>query len=84
MAQRKQQRTRSAAAVSPDRPTRRPAAERRTADTLETLKSERDELKRQLEAAQHRIAALEKQKEEAVNRIDWVIDVLNTLLDSDA
>ena len=84
MAQRKQQRTRSTAAVAPERPTRRPAAERRTADTLETLKSERDELKRQLEAAQQRIAALEKQKEEAVNRIDWVIDSLNSLLDSDA
>lgn len=84
MAQRKQQRTRSAAAVAPERATRRPAAERRTADTLETLKSERDELKRQLEAAHQRIAALEKQKEDAVNRIDWVIDSLNTLLDSDA
>jgi len=48
------------------------------------LERERDELKTQLAAAQATIAKLEKAREEAVNRIDWTIDSLHNLLESDA
>jgi uncharacterized coiled-coil DUF342 family protein len=84
MVQRKQQKTRvAAAAAASDRPARRTPS-RRPADTIETLREERDALRQQLDMATARIAALEAQRDNALNRIDWVIDSLNSLLDSDA
>lgn len=46
-----------------------------------TLERERDSLKSELEAAQARIRRLEETRAEAVNRIDWVIDSLQNIVD---
>ncbi|KAB2940089.1 MAG: hypothetical protein K8F92_01315 [Hyphomicrobium sp.] len=51
---------------------------------LEALERERDQLKAQLADAQALIAKLEQARDEAVNRIDWTIDSLHNVLESDA
>ena len=48
---------------------------------IEPLEAERDRLKAELLAAQARIKALEQAREQALNRIDWVIDSLHNLID---
>jgi hypothetical protein len=51
---------------------------------MEALERERDELKSQLDAARASIIRLEQARDEAVDRIDWAIDSLHNLLESDA
>lgn len=51
---------------------------------LETAESERDQLKAQLAEAQTMIAKLEQARDEALSRIDWAIDSLHNVLESDA
>lgn len=51
---------------------------------LEAAESERDQLKAQLAEAQAMIAKLEQARDEAVSRIDWTIDSLHNVLESDA
>jgi hypothetical protein len=51
---------------------------------LEAAERERDQLKAQLTEAQAMIAKLEQARDEAVNRIDWAIDSLHNVLESDA
>jgi len=51
---------------------------------LEAAERERDELKAKLTEAQAMIAKLEQARDEAVNRIDWAIDSLHNVLESDA
>lgn len=46
-----------------------------------TLERERDGLKSELETARARIRTLEDARAQAVNRIDWVIDSLQNVLD---
>lgn len=61
------------------------AAKRVTGKALvEALERERDELKSQLAAARASIIKLEQARDEAVNRIDWAIDSLHNLLESEA
>ena len=48
------------------------------------LERERDQLKAQLAEAQATIAKLEQARDEAVNRIDWAINSLHNVLESDA
>jgi chromosome segregation ATPase len=48
------------------------------------LERERDGLKAEIEAARARIATLEESRSQVVNRIDWVIDSLHTLVDRNA
>jgi predicted RNase H-like nuclease (RuvC/YqgF family) len=55
------------------------AVDRLEARVLE-LKRERDELAAKLEAAANEIATLDKSRIEAINRIDWVLDSLQTVL----
>lgn len=45
------------------------------------LESERDRLQGLLEKAEARIRELEESREQVVNRIDWVIDSLRSLVD---
>jgi chromosome segregation ATPase len=45
------------------------------------LESERDRLQAQLEKAEKRIRELEESREQVVNRIDWVIDSLRSLVE---
>jgi septal ring factor EnvC (AmiA/AmiB activator) len=45
------------------------------------LKRERDALAAELAEANARIAALDAARDDAVNRIDWVVDSLQTVLD---
>lgn len=51
---------------------------------FEALQRERDQLKAQLADAQALITKLEQARDEAVNRIDWAIDSLHNVLESDA
>lgn len=51
---------------------------------IKALERERDRLKNQLKEAEERIKRLEDSRTEAVNRIDWVIDSLHTVLGSGA
>ena len=51
---------------------------------LEAAESERDQLKTQLAEAQATIARLEQARDEALSRIDWAIDSLHNVLESDA
>jgi hypothetical protein len=48
------------------------------------LERERDGIKADLEAARARIAALEESRSQVANRIDWIIDSLNSLMDKNA
>jgi hypothetical protein len=62
-----------------------PGDPRRNGETrLAAAESERDQLKTQLAEAQAMIAKLEQARDEAVSRIDWAIDSLHNVLESDA
>jgi len=52
--------------------------------SLASVIAERDRLKIELAAAQARILELEKARQDAINRIDWVIDSLQGLKKSRA
>jgi len=47
------------------------------------LESERDRLLADLEKAESRIRALEEGRDQVLNRIDWVIDSLRSLIDTE-
>ncbi len=47
------------------------------------LESERDRLEQELSKAEARIRVLEKDRDQVVNRIDWVIDSLRNLLENE-
>ena len=51
---------------------------------LEALERERDQLKVKLADAEALVAKLQQARDDAVNRIDWAIDSLHNLLESDA
>jgi predicted nucleic acid-binding Zn-ribbon protein len=50
-------------------------------EVIAQLERERDALKSELAAAEARIAALERQRTELLNRIDWAIDSLHSLVE---
>lgn len=47
------------------------------------LESERDRLRGELEKAEIRIRALEEGRDQVLNRIDWVIDSLKSLIEGE-
>lgn len=79
----RQKKGRAAAARATGRLARsEPAATSESAfDALAQLERERNELRTQLAAAEARIAVLESQRVEALNRIDWVIDSIHNVLE---
>jgi chromosome segregation ATPase len=54
------------------------------ADRIAELEAERDRLKAELAAARERISRLEEARAQVVNRIDWVIDSLHTLIEDES
>jgi len=52
-------------------------------ETVEALIRERDALRSELLAANAQIAALVARQRNVLNRIDWVIDSLNSLTESE-
>ena len=50
--------------------------------SLARLEADNAALRKQLAAAEARIAVLERQRDEALNRIAWVIDSINSLAES--
>lgn len=84
MAKKDQQATKRAAPSKAGK-ARKPAKPRVTLKQLESevsaLKKERDELREELMAAKERIAALQAINDDAVNRIDWVLESLHSLLE---
>jgi hypothetical protein len=61
-----------------------PDSGRQAQQRLDTLERERDRLKGELAEALARIVRLEAARDQAVNRIDWAIDSLHNVLESDA
>ena len=51
------------------------------ANALEILERERNQLKSALALAEARVAALERERSDILNRIDWVIDSLHNLIE---
>jgi predicted RNase H-like nuclease (RuvC/YqgF family) len=92
MAQRASQKSKRQAPPPRQRAGRATPAETKRADTkvngqaarLESAEHERDQLKAQLVEAQAMIAKLEQARDAAVSRIDWAIDSLHNVLESDA
>jgi hypothetical protein len=71
--------------AAPNRATARTAdAGRQGQQRVESLERERDRLKTELAGALARIARLEAARDEAVNRIDWALDSLHNVLETDA
>ncbi len=54
-----------------------------SAGEVEALRKQVAELERQLKAAQGRVADLEQLRTQALNRIDWAIDLLHNVLEGD-
>lgn len=52
----------------------------RLADAVTALERERAQLKKELAQARARIAELEKARQEVLDRLDWAIDSLQSLL----
>lgn len=50
--------------------------------SLARLETDNAGLRKQLAAAEQKIAVLERQRDEALNRIAWVIDSINSLAES--
>ena len=61
-----------------------PGDPKRNGEARLAAEEERDQLKSQLAEAQAMIAKLEQARDEAVSRIDWTIDSLHNVLESDA
>ncbi len=81
MASRTAAKSKKPAKSKTEAPARAPAAKGgRTAAGSEP-QVEIDRLRAELEAARKRIAELEAQHESLVNRIDWAIDSLHSLID---
>jgi hypothetical protein len=80
MAQRKEQRAKRPLERGP---ARAKDGARKTAESIEALVRERDALRSELLAANAEIAALVARQRNVLNRIDWVIDSLNSLADGD-
>jgi chromosome segregation ATPase len=58
------------------------AASRDIEERYKALERERDDLKAGLEAARSRIATLEESRNQIANRIDWVIESLQGLVEN--
>jgi hypothetical protein len=92
MAQRASQKSKRQAPPPRQRAGRATPAETKRNDTklngqvarLESAEQERDQLKAQLAEAQATIAKLEQARDAALGRIDWAIDSLHNVLESEA
>jgi hypothetical protein len=80
MAQRKEQRARR---LSDRDQTRAKDGAHGAQETVEALIRERDALRSEVLAANAQIAALVARQRNVLNRIDWVIDSLNSLTEGD-
>lgn len=81
MAERKGQRSRQGQARGV---ARNKTAARKVPQTSAELRRECDRLRSELEAARAEIAAMRARQEDVLNRIDWVIDSLNSLPEIDS
>jgi predicted RNase H-like nuclease (RuvC/YqgF family) len=81
MAQRKVQRTKQVQATTK---TRAATSASGRLNTVEALRAECERLTAELEAARSEIAELTTQRDGAINRIDWVLDSLKTLLEAES
>lgn len=79
MAQRERDKVKRTVARAATAANGQPEAVQRLEARAKALERERDGLKAELEAARAQIAVLEESRSQVVNRIDWVIDSLQTL-----
>jgi uncharacterized coiled-coil DUF342 family protein len=82
MAQRAQQKSKPGSARQKAAAPSSAAGARELEERLKSIERERDELKASLEAARERITALEESRGQIANRIDWVIESLQTLVEN--
>jgi sugar-specific transcriptional regulator TrmB len=81
MAQREREKSKRAGSPPADSTAGLSDAVQRLEARARTLERERDGLKTELDAARVRIRQLEDARAQAVNRIDWVIDSLQNVID---
>lgn len=81
MAKKDQQTTKRTASSKAGKPAKPQVSLAQIEREMQALKSERDDLKTELTAAKQRISELEAINEDAVNRIDWVLDSLHSLVE---
>ncbi len=85
MTERKGQQPRQAPVRVQARAGKRVAVRKRPeSDNLDELRQQRDQLARELQAARAEIARLRAAQDDVINRIDWIIDSLNSLPESDS
>jgi len=84
MAQREREKAKRATARPKETAQSYSEALQRLESRARALERERDGIKTELEAARARIAALEESRSQVANRIDWIIDSLNSLMDKSA
>lgn len=82
MAQRAQEKSKRAPARQKHAAPAPTATARDLEERNKALERERDDLKAGLEAARGRIAALEESRNQIANRIDWVIESLQGLVEN--
>ena len=81
MAKKDQQASKRAAPAKTRKPAKPRTALAKIEEDIQALRAERNDLRAELAAAKQRISQLEAINEEAVNRIDWVLDSLHSLLE---
>jgi hypothetical protein len=64
---------------SQEKPVKRGAAPELPAAAIKRLEAENARLVKDLQTAEARVAELERQRDSALDRIEWVIDSLHTL-----
>jgi prefoldin subunit 5 len=82
MAQRAQQKSKPGSARQKPAAPSPGAVSRDLEERCKALERERDDLKANLEAARARITTLEESRSQIANRIDWVIDSLQSLVEN--
>jgi hypothetical protein len=58
-----------------------PPDERGVEERIRSLEAECNRLRAELQVAQAEVARLKEQRDDVVNRIDWIIDSLHTIID---
>ena len=58
-------------------------SQRTPAETAEDVRSERDRLRRELEAARLEIEGLKERQKHVLDRIDWALDTLKSLAEAE-
>lgn len=79
VAKRKAASTQAASKRAAKKATQLDSAVQRLEEQVASLRKERDQLRKDLKTAHARISTLEEAQTQAINRIDWVIELLHNV-----